>query len=210
VCVLLQELRRRAHHDAQPGAHRPKRLRLRWREGQEHAQHAANAPLWAAAHVSPDNFAPAATVQEHGPSQHARTRAHTHARTHIPTPPPSGYRSGLLSVWDLRTGSTLAFLNDPALGGETPTAHAQMVTSLDACEHLLFSGGTDKAVKVWDLRWAGDGGVAGQWGHGGDGGGREHQVHAHVGCHAVLHGVCDGVFGSVAIKNRCVLLGSSF
>ena len=64
---------------------------------------------------------------------------------------PAGSKDSTLLLWDMRAAHSVAQLGLPQPDGSRK-AHAQMITCLDASGHLLFSGGTDKTVKLWDLR----------------------------------------------------------
>lgn len=59
-----------------------------------------------------------------------------------------------MHLYDMRvnTGHCVARFGLPDANGEVK-AHSMMVTTLDvSAPHLLFSGSTDRMVKLWDLR----------------------------------------------------------
>ena len=72
-------------------------------------------------------------------------------RAHALPAAPVGSKDSTLLLWDMRVAHSVAQLGLPQPDGSRK-AHAQMITCLDASGHLLFSGGTDKTVKLWDLR----------------------------------------------------------
>eukprot|EP00887_Chlorella_sp_A99_P005312 scaffold1.g5312.t1 len=70
----------------------------------------------------------------------------------------SGGKEGRISLWDLRTPNAVAGFGVPQPDGGAlahgTAAVPSMVTSLDACGHLLFSSSVEKTVKIWDIRRA--------------------------------------------------------